>query len=51
VEVAPDQMERVRSKWDVIEVAFSDLGFAAVELDPKGYRRGGLLALAPQHSG
>jgi uncharacterized protein len=48
VEVAPDQMERVRSKWDVIKEAFTDLGFAAVELDPKGYRRGGLLALATE---
>jgi hypothetical protein len=27
---------------------FAGLGFAEVELDPAGYRRGGLLALAPQ---
>ncbi len=51
VEVTPDQMERVRSKWDVVEVAFRGLGFAAVELDPNGYRRGGLLALASQRPG
>jgi uncharacterized protein len=47
VEVAPDQMERVREHWDTIGAAFTELGFSAVELDPRGYRRGGLLALAP----
>jgi PP-loop superfamily ATP-utilizing enzyme len=26
---------------------FRDLGFAEVVLDPAGYRRGGLLSLAP----
>jgi uncharacterized protein len=48
LEVAPDEMERVRAHWDAIDAAFSELGFSAVELDPKGYRRGGLLALAPR---
>jgi uncharacterized protein len=46
LEVRPDQMERVRQSWSVIEAGFLQLGFGAVELDPKGYRRGGLLTLA-----
>jgi pyridinium-3,5-biscarboxylic acid mononucleotide sulfurtransferase len=46
VEVAPDQMGRLRANWQAIDRAFIGLGFAAVELDPAGYRRGGLLALA-----
>jgi pyridinium-3,5-biscarboxylic acid mononucleotide sulfurtransferase len=46
LEVRPDQMERVKLDWPAIEAAFSELGFSAVELDPKGYRRGGLLVLA-----
>ncbi|HEY8196449.1 MAG TPA: ATP-dependent sacrificial sulfur transferase LarE [Gemmatimonadales bacterium] len=48
LEVAPDQMDRLRSSWDTIAAVFMELGFAAVELDPAGYRRGGLLALAPR---
>jgi uncharacterized protein len=47
LEVAPDQMERARAQWDAIDAEFSALGFDVVELDPNGYRRGGLLALAP----
>lgn len=46
VEVQPDQMERVKLSWPTIEAAFSRLGFSAVVLDPRGYRRGGLLVLA-----
>jgi uncharacterized protein len=45
VEVRPDQIERLRLRWPAVEAAFLELGFTAVELDPKGYRRGGLLAL------
>jgi uncharacterized protein len=48
LEVAPDQMARVRGEWEGIEQFFRGLGFAAVELDPAGYRRGGLLSLASQ---
>ena len=48
LEVAPDQMERLRRSWDAIAAVFMELGFAAVELDPAGYRRGGLLAIAPR---
>jgi uncharacterized protein len=48
LEVAPDQMARLRANWKAIDAVFSSLGFAAVELDPDGYRRGGLLAIAPR---
>ncbi|HEY5940770.1 MAG TPA: ATP-dependent sacrificial sulfur transferase LarE [Gemmatimonadales bacterium] len=48
LEVAPDEMERLRGSWDTIAAVFMELGFAAVELDPAGYRRGGLLAIAPR---
>jgi uncharacterized protein len=48
LELRPDQMARVREQWPLVETAFSSLGFDEVELDPQGYRRGGLLALAPQ---
>jgi uncharacterized protein len=43
LEVEPAQFERVRSAWAAVEAHFAALGFAAVELDPRGYRRGGLL--------
>jgi pyridinium-3,5-biscarboxylic acid mononucleotide sulfurtransferase len=46
LEVAPDQMDRLRAEWDAIAGFFSELGFSGVELDPNGYRRGGLLAMA-----
>jgi len=46
LEVAADQMARVRGEWPAVEGFFSGLGFGSVELDPAGYRRGGLLALA-----
>jgi uncharacterized protein len=50
LEVAPDQKDRVRAQWASIVAEFTAFGFAEVELDPMGYRRGALLALAP-HSG
>jgi pyridinium-3,5-biscarboxylic acid mononucleotide sulfurtransferase len=50
LEVAPDQMDRVRGDWGTIQTVFAELGFSSVELDPRGYRRGGLLALAPRTS-
>ena len=43
LEVEPAQFERVRDAWAAVEARFAALGFAAVELDPRGYRRGGLL--------
>ena len=45
---SPADAQRVRDEWDAVDAFFSALGFAAVELDPAGYRRGGLLALAPR---
>ena len=50
VEVAPAEMPMLRSKWEAVERFFAGLGFERVELDPSGYRRGGLLTLAP-HGG
>ena len=48
LEVAPDQMDRLRWHWEAIVSVFAELGFATVELDPQGYRRGGLLAIVPR---
>jgi uncharacterized protein len=48
IEVTPDEMPRLRAAWPAVTDRFTALGFAAVELDPAGYRRGGLLALAPR---
>ncbi len=51
IEVVPDQMPLVRAEWAAVAEQFETLGFDAVELDPAGYRRGALLALAPRSSG
>jgi pyridinium-3,5-biscarboxylic acid mononucleotide sulfurtransferase len=48
LEVAPEQMDRLRANWSSIDAAFGSFGFDQVELDPAGYRRGGLLAVAPR---
>jgi uncharacterized protein len=48
IEVAPDQLAGLRAEWDAVGEHFLALGFAAVELDPAGYRRGSLLTLTPQ---
>ncbi|HUF35560.1 MAG TPA: ATP-dependent sacrificial sulfur transferase LarE [Gemmatimonadales bacterium] len=45
VEVAPGEMARLREAWSTVEAHFASLGFGRVELDPDGYRRGGLLTL------
>jgi uncharacterized protein len=45
VEVAPDQMDRLRAQWSSIDAEFASLGFEQVELDPAGYRRGALLTI------
>jgi uncharacterized protein len=44
VEVEPGDVERLRSPevWGRVELALRGLGFAAVSLDPEGYRRGKL---------
>ncbi|MDQ2670831.1 MAG: ATP-dependent sacrificial sulfur transferase LarE [Gemmatimonadota bacterium] len=45
IEVAPREMNLVRAAWDVVAERFSTLGFASVELDPRGYRRGSMLTV------
>jgi pyridinium-3,5-biscarboxylic acid mononucleotide sulfurtransferase len=47
LEVAPGEMPLLRSRWESVGRFFTGLGFDGVELDPAGYRRGRLLALAP----
>jgi uncharacterized protein len=47
LEVTEREMMLLRSRWDVIGRFFAGLGFDEVVLDPRGYRRGRLLALAP----
>jgi uncharacterized protein len=47
IEVAPDEMPRLQAAWQGVTARFTALGFDTVELDPVGYRRGGLLTLAP----
>jgi len=46
LEVSSEHLARVREQWTAVVTFFSGLGFATVELDPAGYRRGGLLAIA-----
>jgi uncharacterized protein len=43
LEVEPAQFDRVRTAWTAVERRFAELGFTGVTLDPRGYRRGGLL--------
>jgi len=43
LEVDPVHFDLLRNAWVAVEERFKALGFAAVELDPRGYRRGGLL--------
>jgi hypothetical protein len=47
VEVTESEMPLLRSRWELVERFFVGLGFDDAELDPQGYRRGRLLALAP----
>lgn len=47
IEVAAAMHDPVRRRWSDIEDRLTSLGFARVELDPRGYRRGGLLADLP----
>ena len=43
LEVDPAQFDRLHEVWEAVERRFAALGFATVTLDPRGYRRGGLL--------
>lgn len=45
VEVDPAELPLVRAHWAEIEPVVRAAGFAAVELDEQGYRRGALLSL------
>ncbi|HEU5170944.1 MAG TPA: ATP-dependent sacrificial sulfur transferase LarE [Gemmatimonadales bacterium] len=47
VETAPEEHGTLRARWDAVRETFAGLGFAHVELDPHGYRRGSLLAILP----
>jgi len=44
IEVEPAWLARIEPRLLEIRGRFAALGFAGVELDPRGYRRGGLLA-------
>ena len=46
VEVSPAELPLARGRWEAIAGRLAELGFVRAELDPAGYRRGGLLALA-----
>lgn len=46
IEVRPDQTPLLEERWADVRSFFRDQGFAAVERDPRGYRRGSLLPLA-----
>jgi uncharacterized protein len=47
IEVRPEEFPLVDARWNEIDFGFRELGFSAVERDPRGYRRGGLLSLEP----
>jgi pyridinium-3,5-biscarboxylic acid mononucleotide sulfurtransferase len=47
IEVLPAERGLVEAHWGEIARRLQGLGFGEVELDPRGYRRGGLLPLAP----
>ncbi len=51
IEVNPDQFAVLDGQWPAIERAFVALGFAMVEREPRGYRRGGLLSELPVLAG
>ena len=47
IEVQPVEFGLLERDWAAIEAKFARLGFESVELDPRGYRRGGLLSELP----
>jgi uncharacterized protein len=51
LEVAPEYHATLRSRWPALVQFFGALGFARVELDPRGYRRGGLLTVLAEEQG
>jgi uncharacterized protein len=50
IEVVAAELDRVRAAWERVRAEFAAIGLDRVELDPTGYRRGGLLPLAPSVS-
>lgn len=48
IEVGADHFGHLQTIWDDVVAAFAALGFTSVELDPRGYRRGSLLAVVGQ---
>jgi uncharacterized protein len=51
VEVDPTQHPSLQRRWDEVAGALAALGFARLELDPRGYRRGALLGELPVLAG
>lgn len=47
VELLPAEGARMAGQWDAIRRELEAVGFASVTLDPRGYRRGGLLTELP----
>jgi uncharacterized protein len=47
VELLPAERARVAAQWEEIRRDLAAVGFASVTLDPRGYRRGGLLSELP----
>lgn len=47
IEVETAMRPLVERAWEGVEARLRELGFARVSLDPRGYRRGGLLAELP----
>ena len=45
IETLPAEQSLVERAWPRVTTFFEELGFGAVELDPRGYRRGALLVL------
>lgn len=50
LEVGPEHHGRLEHCWGAVTTFFASLGFAAVELDPRGYRRGSLLSVPAEPS-
>lgn len=43
LEVQPHHLATLQAAWPALTACFATLGFARVEIDPRGYRRGALL--------
>jgi len=47
IEVNPGEQPLLRAQWPAVAARLAELGFAAVALDERGYRRGALVAELP----